>query len=107
MTIIRPIGRQVLVELEPLQLMSKGGLHLPETVVYNQNRRPDARWATVLAMGPRCRLGLREGDRVLINAWLNDNVRPGSAYAGKDRRDTTAFLSEDDVFAVEESEAAE
>lgn len=105
MATIRPLGRNVLVELDPIELVTKGGIHIPETGAYYHKNRPDGRWATVVATGPRCRLGLQPGDRVLVNAWLTDSAKSG-VYAGKDPGDKTALLSEDDVYLVGEKEQA-
>lgn len=94
MTTIRPMGKNVLVELDPLEQVSKGGIHLVN--VDHHMKRPDGRWATVIATGPRCRLGLEAGQRVMVNGWLSDGVkngRPGE-YQG------TVFINEDDVFMV-------
>jgi co-chaperonin GroES (HSP10) len=99
---IRPMNDQVLVELEPLELTTPGGLHIPEPAAYKQDNRPDVRFGKVLGVGPRCKLGLMTGNRVMLNAWLNDAARPGGGYGGVDASDSLVFIQEKDIFGVDE-----
>lgn len=96
---IRPIRDQVVVELEPLQEVSAGGIHLP--AAYAQGNRPDARWGKVLGAGPKCGL-VKSGDRVLVNGWLNDSAKSGHGYGGKDSADSVVFIQEKDIFAIDD-----
>ena len=112
---IRPLGTKVLVELDPLAQVSAGGIHLPQGAVYNHMARPDGRWGTVLAVGPRVgemvrksfHCDIRAGERVVLNGWLTDSTKHGTP-GGKAPADGQVIVDESDVFLIAEpSEAAE
>lgn len=97
---LRPITTRILVELEPLETTTPGGLHLPADAVWKQERRPDARWGKAVAVGSKVR-DVGEGDRVLVSGWMNDSL-DGYGYGGRGERDGMVMVEEEQVFAVEE-----
>ena len=109
MMTIRPLRDQVLVRLDPLELVSSGGLHLPEPAAEAPLNRPPARRATVIAVGPGRRRkrgdglvppAVAVGDRVVVNAWMTDSVTgDGRVGLGGD-----VLIEETDILAIEGEE---
>lgn len=104
---IRPMGNNVLVRPDPLMTKTPGGLFLPEAAVDKPMNRTDVRWCTVLAVGPGKWLEKAKrrepppfgvGDRVLVNAWVGDQLRPDRV-----QNDPVAdfIIDADDIFASE------
>jgi co-chaperonin GroES (HSP10) len=104
---VRPHGNRLLVELEPLQTMSDGGLHLPQNVRENAMNRADYRWGKVLAVGNGRWLSkakrfepvpFEAGARVLFNAWVADPTKIDVQNPTEGR----VLVEVDDVAGVDE-----
>jgi co-chaperonin GroES (HSP10) len=86
----RPLGAKVALKRHPKDVMAPGSelLFRPEQKLKNSDR------ATVLALGPDCRLGLKVGQVVVV-----------SRFADGDREwegERLMIIPEDDIMGVEE-----
>ena len=110
---IRMYQDNVAVRLEPLEQVSAGGLHLP------QSRKEKTRSATVLAVGPGHYKGatfvptqVQVGDRVIIDQIAGQNYdldlsvpRHNKPTNWADERGEFRIIREDEILAVVEPEA--
>lgn len=86
----RPLGDRVALKRDPRDSLARPGSSIlrPESSQKNSDR------ATVLATGPRCRLGLRAGDRVVISRFADgDRVWGGESLL---------IIPEGEILALEE-----
>lgn len=101
---IRPFGDKVLVKLDDIEQVSKGGIFLPTT---RRGYDHEQNMATVIAVGPgrylpngrRVELLVKPGDRVLVNRFISREGRNvSSSPVDEDRR--LYLIPEDDIHAV-------
>lgn len=106
---IRPRNNQILVQPDPLELR-QGVIHIPEPAAESALNRPDAREATVLAVGPgkwakvkkgeperRIPIPCKAGDKVLINAWMTDVLKPSDK---QNDPQAPLLVNWDDVYGI-------
>lgn len=92
-SIIIPVGARVLVRRVEAEVVSKGGVVLPDAVA--EKDRPHE--GMVIAFGTRCTVPLHKGERVLFGAYA------GLPLAGEDK--DLVILNEDEIVAVRLPEA--
>ncbi len=93
---IRPLNDQVVVRPDPVETVSKGGIHLPDNVKEKPVR------GVVVAIGPGERYG-NYGDRYACSVSAGDQVIYNSRYAGNEitlEGETVRIMSEKEILAV-------
>lgn len=69
---LRAAGRNVVIAYDEAETETAGGIIIPTTV------EQKSQMGTVLSTGPRCRLGIEIGDRVVFcNVWGQDVLHNG------------------------------
>lgn len=104
---IKLMGNRVLVQMDPLKVLSEGGIHYPNSDAVTEN---DIHiWGTVLSTGPgkwaakaakRVPMGVEVGDRVLFIRYLA-KVETNKSLSGF-LEDGQIILEESDILCVEE-----